>query len=544
MMSLGPDSFKWAVKKDGALLPPLKAVRIQALKEPFGSEVNDLGLGFGTSLEVLRVTGHSVQNAVANADNIPIVAIGHGWEMPVLTQLTLIMVSECLSINSGLLIHCPALQRLELRDSIGSYDVRGIQPYQPSSLPELTKLFLSGTPALSFHPDTLYSTAALKTLVLGSPGSIVQDFLPSVYDSLNVDLNLGADEVPPRHIPRPQWAWNWFLPQLETLDLSIEFAVHFQFCMLQGTPGLQELHLTILSTRAPVDRVLTESDFTVVPLLVDETGALLEDSSKRLEGGASSPLPVVPSLPMLPRKELHALYWHMSGLHLSIESSQQEPDQQQQDVDVSDPAPPILDDAHLLQQRQERLTHRQEYQTGTFSPHPYSPQQLYDMHLNIVQSIVQAKPVLQQELERLLAAREKYYLKKNKEALRAVERQTAQPNRLVVSSLRTLELNGAWNISEHVLDIMLGHVFANLESVDLFGCVGFSTETWIGATAGMPFLKTATLSRVLVVETAAAYGLTPGVASALRSEMLFETDTRRRLGYIFLDGDYVFAAYS
>ncbi|KAI9234136.1 MAG: hypothetical protein BYD32DRAFT_472370, partial [Podila humilis] len=247
---------------------------------------------------------------------------------------------------------------------------------------------------------------------------------------------------------------------------------------------------------------------------------------------------------MLPRKELH-LYWHMSGLHLSMESSQQEPDQQQQDVDMSDPvplAPPLLNDAHLLQQRQERLTRRQEYQTGMFSHRSHSPQQLYDVHLKIVQSMIKAELVLQLELERLLAAGEKYYLEKNKEAPRAVERQTAQRDRLVMSSLRTLELNGACKISEQY---WISCSAMCLPTSTRCNCSG----VWASALrrGSEPRRHTVLEYDDFVssagVETPAAYGLTPSVAGSPRSELLFETETRRRLGYTFLDGDYLFAAY-
>lgn len=56
----------------------------------------------------------------------------------------------------------------------------------------------------------------------------------------------------------------------------------------------------------------------------------------------------------------------------------------------------------------------------------------------------------------------------------------------------------------------------------------------------MPFLAAATLSRVLEVETAAAYRMTRCVGDQRRGAPLFESDTRRRLGYSFLDGEYVF----
>lgn len=423
------------------------------------------------------------------------VAIGRGWEMPVLMHLNLIMVSERLILEPELLAHCPALQCLELRDSIGSYDVREIQTHQPSKPPELIKVFLSGTPALAFHPDTLHTTLALKTLAFGSPSSISRAFLPSVYDSLGEypNLDLGADEVPPEYVPRTQWTWDWFLPQPETLDLSIEFALHFQFRMLQGTPSLQELCLMILSTHTPVVRVLTESDFAIVPWAVsastDETGALVggpstttTSSSERL--GTSWPLPIVPSsLSMLPHKELHSLYWHLSGLRaemeqqVDIERSQQEPEDQQQDVPQPTlfVPPPLLDDAQLVQQRHGHLSRRQDGRAGLYSSRLYSPQQLYDMHLDQLQGMVESRPALQQELESLLAARERYYLKRGKEATRTVKHQAERPDRLVVPSLETLELNGAWHMSDQVLDVLLGQVFVSLEAVDMFRCVGFGT---------------------------------------------------------------------
>lgn len=77
MMSLGPDSFKWAVKKDAGVLPPLRMVDIEAIKEPFGNELNDIGLAFGKTLEALRATGYRPQDdAQTDELNIQTIAIG------------------------------------------------------------------------------------------------------------------------------------------------------------------------------------------------------------------------------------------------------------------------------------------------------------------------------------------------------------------------------------------------------------------------------------------------------------------------------------
>ncbi|KAF9320259.1 hypothetical protein BG003_006649 [Podila horticola] len=73
------------------------------------------------------------------------------------------------------------------------------------------------------------------------------------------------------------------------------------------------------------------------------------------------------------------------------------------------------------------------------------------------------------------------------------------PERLVVPSLRTLELNGRWVIADNALEVMLGQVFGNLEKVDLFDCAGFGTQSWIGTTAGMSLLAGAALNQCWVI---------------------------------------------
>lgn len=92
--------------------------------------------------------------------------------MPVLEFLSVQMVTESLEVNPELLAHCSKFKCLHLRDCLRSYDVHEISYYQPTELPEMTRLFLSGTSALAFHPDTLHSAKALKNLFLGSPNSI------------------------------------------------------------------------------------------------------------------------------------------------------------------------------------------------------------------------------------------------------------------------------------------------------------------------------------------------------------------------------------
>ncbi|KAI9236929.1 MAG: hypothetical protein BYD32DRAFT_437032 [Podila humilis] len=65
--------------------------------------------------------------------------------------------------------------------------------------------------------------------------------------------------------PRPQWTWDWDLPNLVSLELSVGFTLHLQFRMLQKCPNLRELILSIFSEEGRVERILTKEDFDVNP---------------------------------------------------------------------------------------------------------------------------------------------------------------------------------------------------------------------------------------------------------------------------------------
>ncbi|KAF9216057.1 hypothetical protein BGZ59_011150 [Podila verticillata] len=65
--------------------------------------------------------------------------------------------------------------------------------------------------------------------------------------------------------PRPQWTWDWDLPNLVSLELSVGFTLHLQFRMLQKCPNLRELFLSIFSEEGRVERILTKEDFDVNP---------------------------------------------------------------------------------------------------------------------------------------------------------------------------------------------------------------------------------------------------------------------------------------
>lgn len=443
--------------------------------------------------------------------------------MPVLKNLSVQIGSERLVLDPKLLACCPNLRRLDLKDSIDSYDVREIYTYQPCKLPELTKLFLSGTPGLAFHPDTLHSTKALKTLVLGSHSSFNQTFLPSVHRTLGNDHVDTLENGMPLEdlVHRPKWTWDWFLPQLVTLDLSLEFALPFQFRMLQATPSLQNLHLTLLSNMPALERVLTDADFIVPPST----------------HSAHFP-PTQGYLSMIPPEDLDQIFLRISDLKRDMEH----PPELSSSYELSSQPfiPELLSDNQQLQQRHSWLLWRHREYIGRHAIPQGDPEQGYARNSHELHAMVAAAPLLQRVLDTLLAARAKYCEKQATQAAIVAVLQAKQPERLMVLSLKTLELNSRWVILDEVLDIMLGQVFVHAEIVDLFGCEGFSTHTWVGATGTMPFLQRATV-RVLETDTMAECGLQRRVSQVYQRPALFETETRKRLEYEFLDGTYTFA---
>ncbi|KAF9336889.1 hypothetical protein BG006_006997 [Podila minutissima] len=520
MASLGPDSFKWAVKKDTGVLPPLESVDIHAAREPLGSEVDDIGLAFGKKLQVLKATGYRLlQDAVVDQDSIPTITIGRGWDVPVLKYLSVHMLSERLVMDPTLLSRCRDLRRLDLRDNLRSYNVHELQRYLPAELPYLTELFLSGTPALAFNPDTLRTSTELINLVLGSHSSVSQSFLEAAVESE------GDSPNGPVLLCRPEWTWDWFLPRLVTLDLSIEFALSFQFRMVQGTPCLQTLRLTIFSTTTPtVERVLTESDFTTAPRALPDTSA---------PPGAFDPYGI-------PHDEVSAIYHCLKGLQLWMEHPHafSVPADHPDNADTERPPP---SDAEQLQERLHHLSLRHADYLGAFSGRQAAAREVFERHCRGIEAITAASPICKRVYETLLAARVRYYRKKSAQAAAVAVLRSEQPERLIVPSLRTLELNGRWVISDDVLEVMLGQVFSSLEAVDMFRCEGFGMHAWVEATVGMPFLETAALNRVLGADISVALRMACLKAGVSRDIPLFETETRKRLRYKFVDGDYTFA---
>ncbi|KAK3809862.1 MAG: hypothetical protein J3R72DRAFT_463950 [Linnemannia gamsii] len=305
MDTLGPGSFTWAVqeRRDKESLGnnshniSQSGIGVQALEGPrpayleyglvpleefdlweteevhLSDETDDVVFAFSQTLKKLTVTAATSQQM-----RLPrTLHFGSGWvDLPVLTTLYLTAAWNILALDIQLYRHCPCLTFATLTDNSTRYQLRDIVTCLSAELPRLDTLDLIGWSALSFHPDSLYSTAALKKLSI----AIGRDDVDSYYippdkeldRSFGIDSTLtagmagmgeaGVGEATAPMVARPLWTWDWQLPELTSLTLTAEFAYRFQFRMLQGCPALESISLNIrTSIYSPAaQRVLTMSE--------------------------------------------------------------------------------------------------------------------------------------------------------------------------------------------------------------------------------------------------------------------------------------------
>lgn len=248
--TLGPDSFKWAARNQGqdSRRVPLKEISIWAEFEPLGNELNDIGQGLET-LEVFKIQGflyHPQDPPV-----IPPIKLGHGgWRLPFLTILIVSSTVERVAIDPDLLCHCPSLEVVSLSDYFLTANIDSeLQMYCPAQIPALTHFQLGGSPATCFHPDTLHSTKKLAMLVLGGPHGFSRIPRPSFFqlqeqsqqEQSHAENTIPEDSSKSSPVRPVEWTFSWFLPNLDSLTIHVEFADRFKFRMLVQTPNLRDL---------------------------------------------------------------------------------------------------------------------------------------------------------------------------------------------------------------------------------------------------------------------------------------------------------------
>ncbi|KAH7042858.1 hypothetical protein BKA57DRAFT_470622 [Linnemannia elongata] len=293
--SLGRDGLKWAVQyrksQNGqdpssshqvqpTPLPPLATVTINSCGTV--EEINDVAFAFNQTLKSLAIRCST--RATFSQTPPP---FGHGWvDLPLLTYINFEGYWKQVIIDQDFFIHCPNIKGLQIVDNTTQYLLQDIgPPCRPAQLARVKMLHLRGWAALTFHPDTLHSAKSLYSLQLrmDMEGGSMTFFIPPVEDldlhhgkrrDTHLDEQQGEEEMESGvdeegaigGVPsRPLWTWDWYLPSLESVVLTSEFAYRFEFKMLMGCPSLKLLELDMRSRDDNHTRVITEADFFMQP---------------------------------------------------------------------------------------------------------------------------------------------------------------------------------------------------------------------------------------------------------------------------------------
>ncbi|KAF9211506.1 hypothetical protein BGZ59_007971 [Podila verticillata] len=384
--------------------------------------------------------------------------------------------------------------------------------------------------------------------------------IPSLQDIDRDDRQqnnaIGEDADPTTSmIVRPKWTWDWHLPLLTTLHMTVEFAFHFQFRMLQGTPNLRDLYLCLYSTVHPTERVLTKADFTISRLHDQDQED--DTDSRHVDGSEST--------------------GHDSTTTTATTISHKDPNEDSDKFDLHHQSSQTLHHIHtylfLLNEDRKNAAFRAEQCPGPVPDEALSALQLHTLRENIMFSSLRqifwdaprlcashpdgscpeksnpgaavkiARKIeelvdqvgLRAELEEVVAELQIWQAREREEEEGLKKYRVEHPDHLVVPSLKKLELYGRWIMSDEVLEILLGRVFRNVQ--DLHECLteGYSFETLVRVTqSSMPALKSVHLVNPFdSTSVSDAYKLQSDLG-VFKKKPPFMNDARTRVRYKFL----------
>ncbi|KAF9545481.1 hypothetical protein EC957_010897 [Mortierella hygrophila] len=276
MATVGQGVFDWAVQETKDLghgLVPLRRIEIKEIKKkPLTDELDDVSRAFSRTIETIKVF-----LLKPNLDAIPprSVYVGRKWvELPALTHLEVAAERNQIIVDRALFRRCLRLRTVDLTDETFRYNCEDIVTCLPGELPCLESLRLFGWSALTFHPATLHSTQALKKLTLGTSDLSIYGntkyYIPSdkeLIESFDSQDKFTTQQGNAYPTLRPPWTWDWYLPNLEHLTLTAEFAYRFKFRMLHGCPSLVDLDLDYKRIdNLPIGQVLSDAEL-LLPII-------------------------------------------------------------------------------------------------------------------------------------------------------------------------------------------------------------------------------------------------------------------------------------
>jgi hypothetical protein len=250
-------------------LVPLARVNLQEHSMQ-SQDLDAIAFAFSQSLEQIVIRSLHASN------DVQMIHLGNGWaSLPLLRELQMDSLGHRVALDPLLVAQCPLLFQIMISDKTFEYSCQDIVPWVSAQTPDLWRVYLKGWSALTFNPTILESTKKLVYLsLLMTNNTEGFCFIPPVeeldtsygHDRGQEDEKEGGDGAQvstPALSLRSQWTWNWYLPYLEELLLTSEFAYRFEFRMLHGCPSLRKLRLYMRTMQGHHTRLISESDLFV-----------------------------------------------------------------------------------------------------------------------------------------------------------------------------------------------------------------------------------------------------------------------------------------
>ncbi|KAG0037105.1 hypothetical protein BGZ82_003174, partial [Podila clonocystis] len=274
-------------------------------------------------------------------------------------------------------------------------------------------------------------TKKLRGLYLGAPeGTTAFSFSTSTASPLSIRT------------------WDWDLPFLVCLHLTVEFSLGFQFRMLQGIPALRELCQSIISLMSRHERVLTEADFLVEPSLSRANSQDGNDDND--QNSADSIQEPTKLLHLHSEANLYVVYQYLLyvKLELKLDGPRSQPRMGGGNYGTREH---LLESSYLSRMKMRRQLMDYEFQFheghhGVLSKENSETQGQRENMVSSIEAVVKQHAVLKPRLEAVLGQIQEVELKKRQEQMTQIQLQEAHPNWLFVPSLWRLEIHGGWQM--------------------------------------------------------------------------------------------------
>ncbi|KAG0019249.1 hypothetical protein BGZ80_006103 [Entomortierella chlamydospora] len=250
-------------------LVPLEHLSLWSYWAPITEEIDDIFMAFSKTLITLIIRDANLfdTNALSSpllTEDDPKIVFGNvtSRSPSKLRKLIVILPKQEISLPLHRATSYPDLEYLEMEDGVSRHSCDSALPIGSASNWDLVKSKILANKSIKLlgRPRTMLST---KDSI---PYSQSEEILRYEFDSMDqktmgfrdraddnrlfIEAIARGEGIRPERLgqsgsKRPYWSWDWSLPNLQTLQLTGEFARRFKFKMLAGCPNLENLVLNM-----------------------------------------------------------------------------------------------------------------------------------------------------------------------------------------------------------------------------------------------------------------------------------------------------------